>query len=121
LGVADDLPVLLNRQSSTDGGATYHPPEEVQAPQADSQKRWKASMSVAASFIGSIITCSIIYNECLREVEEHPDWPFAILFRFAPPMGVVFSVLYTVLLYWYTLPPPFLSGFSSRVDLYQEN
>ena len=74
-------------------------------------------MSVAASFIGSIIVTSLLYNECLREVEHHPDWPLALLFLYAPPMGVVFSLLYTALLYSYTLPPPFLQGFSSRVDL----
>ena len=119
LGVADDLPVLLNRQSSRTGGtgAPYFPPEEVQTPQTESQKRWKSSMSVAASFIGSIILCSLAYNECLREVQDHPDWPLAVAFRFAPPMGVVFAIMYTVLLYWYTLPPPFLQGFSSRADL----
>lgn len=138
LGVADDLPVLLNRQSSrsTSGNdtaltaPTAQPPvqaapeeEEPTPPPPPSSsppsndKKWKSSMFVAASFLGSIIVTSLLYNECLREVQHHPNWPLALIFRFAPPMGVVFSVLYTALLYWYTLPPPFLRGFHSRVDL----
>jgi len=145
LGVADDLPILLNRQSSyhhhgtedgdndgddgsnnNDLNATIkapttqppiEPPSDETLPPTEKQKQWKSSMFVAASFLGSIILTSIFYNECLRQVEHHPHWPLALLFRFSPPMGVLFSVLYTVLLYWYTLPPPFLQGFSSRVDL----
>lgn len=128
LGVADDLPVLLNRQSSRPHdddtmmpvtAPTDQPPVVTHEPprRTDDQKPWKSSMYVAASFLGSIIITSLLYNECLREMEHHPYWPLALLFRFSPPMGVLFSGIYTVLLYWYTLPPPFLQGFSSRVDL----
>jgi uncharacterized membrane protein YoaK (UPF0700 family) len=125
LCMADDLPVLLNRQSSTgdadnatNSGTTDDPPQQRQEPpRTDSQKKWRSSMTVTTSFVGSVIITSVLYNECLREVEHQRDWPLALLFMYAPPMGVVFSVLYAALLYWYTLPPPFLQGFTSCADV----
>lgn len=123
LGVADDLPVLLNRQSSTVSGSgrdafrrLSSATMDVAPPQTAAQKRWKSSSYVAASFIGSIIVTSIVYNEYLRQREIQ-----GLLARFVdawfPPMGVFFAFLYTIALYWYTRPPPFLHGYHSSADL----
>jgi hypothetical protein len=141
VGVADDWPTLLNSiidrrdsglttsTSSTDSSTTADDGGSREGPEAQSSsssssrsgggslKKWQSSMSVAASFIVAIVVTSLLYNECLRQVAHHPDRPLAIMFVHGPPMGVVFSILYAALLYWYTLPPPFLQGYSSQVDL----
>lgn len=124
LGVADDLPVLLNKQSSTvdgtsiDGEASYQaPPVRIQTPKATApRKKWQSSMFLAASFIGSIAITSILYNAYLWEVDRRPDgWLHNVVKHI--PMGVFFAIIYLVLLYWYTLPPPYLHGYSSTRDL----
>lgn len=117
LGVADDLPVLLNRQSSNPNISDRSNDTEGTIQSKAPKKGWKTSVSVTVSFIGSIVLTSILYNECLRQLKHHPDWLLAILYRNAPPMGILFALLYTSLLYWYTLPPDFLDGYSSQVDL----
>jgi hypothetical protein len=142
VGVADDWPTLLNsiidrRDSglttstlSSDSSATANDGGGRGGPEAQSSfsssssrsgggslKKWQSSMSVAASFIVAIVVTSLLYNECLRQVAHHPDRPLAVMFVHGPPMGVIFSILYAALLYWYTLPPPFLQGYSSQVDL----
>jgi Protein of unknown function (DUF1275) len=123
VGMADDWPTLLNRQNSNltsardDDSAAAPDGPAGQEPQSGNQKKWQSSMSVAISFLVAIIVTSLLYNECLREVQHHPDWPLAYIFIHGPPMGVIFSIVYATLLYWYTLPPPFLVGYNSSVDL----
>ena len=131
LGVADDLPILLNKQSYPDDPIatplSSSPPNSTAINASDGQQQppppqqqWKSSISVAGSFIGSIVVTSILYNAHLRHVQHHPQqWYASVLAPIVSsiPMGVVFAFFYTVLLYWYTLPPPYLHGYSSRADL----
>lgn len=68
LGVADDLPVVLDRQSSLPPSDETLVPPTAQPPQPP--KKWKSSGGVATSFICSIIVTSIVYNEFLRQIEQ---------------------------------------------------
>jgi hypothetical protein len=83
VGMADDWPTLLNRQNShlistrddDDSPAAPDGPAGKE-PQSGNQKKWQSSMSVAISFLLAIIVTSLLYNECLREVQVTPIGPW---------------------------------------------